>query len=207
MDLLAYRIPTQTVSEKSLLIAERLEERLKTRGITIRTVVLKNWKNEVPVIRELYKAAWDKNWGFVPPTDAEFDHLADSLKMILVPEMVFLAEKDGKGIGFFLGVPNINEIMIKQKRGRILPFGAIRLLMNKRKTKILRIILLGVKDEYRRLGIEAIFYAKIIRYAQNNGIEFGEGSWILENNEMMNKGLENLNGEPYKRYRIYQKEI
>ncbi|MEM6319555.1 MAG: hypothetical protein AAF960_17920 [Bacteroidota bacterium] len=207
MDLLAYRIPTQTVSEKSLLVAERLEERLKKRGITIRTVNLKNWDKEVPVIRELYKAAWDKNWGFVPPTDAEFNHLADSLKLILVPEMVFLAEKNGKGIGFFLGVPNINEIMIKQKRGRILPFGALRLLFGKRKTKILRIILLGVKDEYRRLGIEAIFYAKIIRYAQNNGIEFGEGSWILENNEMMNKGLQNLNGEVYKRYRIYQREI
>ncbi len=207
MDLLAYRIPTQTVSEKSLRITERLEERLKSRGITIRTVSLKNWNKEVPVIRELYKAAWDKNWGFVPPTDEEFNHLADSLKMILVPEMVFLAEKDGKGIGFFLGVPNINEIMIKQKRGRILPFGAIRLLMGKRKTKILRIILLGVKDEYRRLGIEAIFYGKIIRYAQNNGIEFGEGSWILENNEMMNKGLQNLNGEVYKRYRIYEKNL
>jgi len=207
MDLLAYKVPTSTVSEKSLRIAERLEERLKSRGITIRNVVLKNWKKEVPVIHKLYKEAWDKNWGFVPPTDAEFHHLADSLKMILVPEMVFLAEKDGKGIGFFLAVPNINEIMIKQKRGRILPFGALRLLFGKRKTKILRIILLGVTDEYRRLGIEAIFYAKIIRYAQQNGISFGEGSWILENNEMMNKGLQNLNGEPYKRYRIYQKEI
>ena len=207
MDLFAYKIPTQTVSEKSLRITERLEERLKRRGIIIRNVVLKNWSKEVKVIHKMYKKAWDKNWGFVPPTDKEFDHLAESLKMILVPEMVFIAEKNGEGIGFFLAVPNINEIMIKQKRGRILPFGALRLLFGKRKTKILRIILLGVEDEYRRLGIEAIFYSKIIRYAQNNGIKFGEGSWILENNEMMNKGLQNLNGEVYKTYRIYQKEV
>jgi GNAT superfamily N-acetyltransferase len=207
MDLLAYKIPTQTVSEKSLRVAEMLEKRLNKRGITIRNVLLKNWDKEVKIIHQLYKDAWDKNWGFVPPTDKEFQHLADSLKMILVQEMVFLAEKDGKGIGFFLAVPNINEIMIKQKRGRILPFGALRLLFGKRKTKILRIILLGVVEEYRKLGIEAIFYAKIIRYAQQNGIHFGEGSWILENNEMMNKGLQNLNGEAYKRYRIFQKPI
>jgi GNAT superfamily N-acetyltransferase len=184
-----------------------LEKRLNKRGITIRNVLLKNWDKEVKIIHQLYKDAWDKNWGFVPPTDKEFQHLADSLKMILVQEMVFLAEKDGKGIGFFLAVPNINEIMIKQKRGRILPFGALRLLFGKRKTKILRIILLGVVEEYRKLGIEAIFYANIIRYAQQNGIHFGEGSWILENNEMMNKGLQNLNGEAYKRYRIFQKPI
>ena len=207
MDLFAYKVPTQTVSQKSLKVAEKLEERLKKRGIIIRNANLKKWKEEVRAIRELYLNAWDKNWGFVPPTEKEFDHIADGLKMIVVPEMVFIAEKDGNPIGFFLAVPNINEIMIKQKRGRILPFGVFRLLFGKKKTKILRIILLGVMDEYRRAGIEGIFYAKIIRYAQTHNIAFGEGSWILENNLMMNQGMQKLNAEVYKTYRMYEKAV
>ena len=104
-------------------------------------------------------------------------------------------------------MPDINQIMIKQKRGRIIPFGIFRLLFGKKKVTILRIILLGVVPEYRRLGIEAIFYAKIIRYAQTHNIAFGEGSWILEDNEMMNKGMQGLNAEIYKTYRIYEKEL
>ncbi len=207
MDLFAYKVPTQTVSQKSLDVAVKLEERLKKRGIIIRNVNLKNWKIEVRAIRQLYLDAWDKNWGFVPPTKEEFDHIAEGLKMIVVPEMVFIAEKEGKAIGFFLAVPNINEIMIQQKRGRILPFGIFRLLFGKKKTKILRIILLGVVDEYRRAGIEGIFYAKIIRYAQTHGIEFGEGSWVLENNVMMNQGMKKLNATIYKTYRMYEKSI
>jgi len=195
MDLFAYRVPTQTVSQRSLDVSARLEQRLKNRGIIIRNVTMKNFKAEVQAIRDIYKKAWAQNWGFVPPTEEEFDHLADGLKFIVDPEMVFVAEKEGKPIGFFLALPDINQIMIKQKRGRIIPFGIFRLLFGKKKVTILRIILLGVLPDYRRLGIEAIFYAKIIRYAQTHNIAFGEGSWVLEDNEMMNKGMQGLNAK------------
>ncbi len=207
MDLFAYKVPTQTVSQRSLDVSARLEERLKKRGIIIRNVNKRKFKQEARTIREIYRKAWEQNWGFVPPTEEEFDHLAEGLKLIVDEEMVFIAEKDGEAIGFFLALPDINQIMIKQKRGRIIPFGIFRLLFGKKKVTILRIILLGVLPEYRRLGIEAIFYAKIIRYAQTHNIAFGEGSWVLEDNEMMNKGMQGLNAEVYKTYRIYEKSI
>jgi len=207
MDLFAYKVPTQTVSQKSLDISARLEERLKKRGIIVRTVRMKDFKQEVNSIRAIYQGAWEQNWGFVPPTQEEFDSLAVGLKMIVNTDMVFIAEHEKKPVGFFLALPDINQIMIKQKRGRIIPFGIFRLLFGKNKTTILRILLLGVLPEYRKMGIEAIFYAKIIRFAQANNIAFGEGSWILEDNEMMNKGMQSLNGEIYKTYRIYEKKI
>lgn len=207
MDLFAYRVPTQTVSQRSLDISARIEERLKKKGIIIRNVRMKDFKKEVTAIREIYMGAWEDNWGFVPPTKEEFEDLAVGLKMIAEPKMVFVAEHDGKPVGFFLALPDINQIMIKQKRGRIIPFGIFKLLFGRKKVTILRILLLGVLSSHRKMGIEAVFYAKIIRYAQAHNIEFGEGSWILENNEMMNKGMQNLNGEVYKTYRIYEKQI
>jgi hypothetical protein len=57
------------------------------------------------------------------------------------------------------------------------------------------------------MGIEACFYATIIQKAGEKNIKGGEASWVLENNELMNKAMENINGKVYKTYRIYEKAI
>lgn len=204
MDMFSYRIHQDSVSKKSLALAERLEERLEKRGVTIRQVDLKNFKTEARSIREIYNGAWDSNWGFVPATLEEFDHLAEGLKLIVDKKYVYIAEKAGQPIGFVVALPDMNQVLINVKRGRLLPFGIFKILTQRRKINRIRIILLGVLDEYRRLGIEAIFYAKIIKNGIANGMITGDASWILENNAMMRKGLENLNAEVDKTYRMYE---
>ncbi len=207
MDLLAYLITSQSVNQRSLDLSARLEERLQKRGITVRNVNMKKFKAEVREIKEIYEGAWDKNWGFVPPTSAEFDNLADGLKMIVNPDYISIAEHDGKPIGFAVAIPDINEIMRTIKRGRLLPFGIFKLLWRKNKVKRIRILLLGVLEDYRRMGIEGVFYANIIRNGLKNGVTEAEASWILEDNEMMNKGILSVGGEAYKRYRIFEKTL
>lgn len=205
MDLYAYMIWAKNVSEKAIRIANALEERLKRSGITIRNIDLKNLKAEVENIKPIYNAAWQDNWGFVPFTDREINHLADSLKMIADSRWLYVAEENGKVIGFNITLPDINEITRTFKKGRLFPFNVIKLLMKKKKTKFVRIIALGVLEEYRKKGIEAIFFAKNIQTARETGVVGGEASWVLESNEMMVKAAENLNGERYKTYRLYNK--
>ncbi|MBK7789743.1 MAG: hypothetical protein IPJ54_14455 [Saprospiraceae bacterium] len=207
MDLFAFWIPTKGVNEKSLQLTERLKERLANKGITFRNLKMKNFKKEVENVRDIYRSAWEKNWGFVPPTNEEFDFLAEGLKLVLDERYAYIAEEKGKMVAFAVGLPNINEIAIKMKRGRLLPFGIFKLLFGKKKVKSVRVVLLGVKEEYRKIGIEAVFYASFIRTAQENGLLGGEASWILESNQMMVQGAENLNGKKYKTYRIYTKNI
>ncbi len=207
MDLHAYMIYTDKASAKSIRIADALENRLLKSGITIRSANLKNWKQEVEELKKVYNAAWEDNWGFVPFTDAEFAHLANDLKLLADPEWCYVAEDNGKPIGFSITLPNINEVMIKSHKGRLFPFTIFKLLLNKKKTKYVRILALGVKEEYRKKGIEAIFFAKNIKAAQKHGKLGGEASWILNDNEMMKKGAEKLNGELYKTYRLYYKDI
>lgn len=207
MDMFAYMIKTNKVNQKALNLAGRLEERLLTKGVTIRNVKKKDWNAEVDRIREIYKSAWEKNWGFVPPTNEEFDFLAEGLKLVVDERYAYMAEKDGKCIGFAVGLPNINEIMIKSNKGRLLPFTIFNLLMKKSKTDYLRIILLGVLEDFRKQGIEAVFYSKFIDGAKKNGLIGGEASWILESNKEMCLAAENLHGEKYKTYRIYSKKI
>ena len=207
MDMLAYHVNDQTVNTKSVRIANMIGERLQKKGITVRCVNMKSFKKEVAKIRDIYLDAWDKNWGFVPPTIAEFDHLAEGLKMVVDPDFALLAEHDGKAVAFALAIPDINIIAKNIKRGRLLPTGIFKLLFQKKKIKRLRIILLGVLEDYRKMGIEGVFYARIISRGMEKGYNEAEASWILENNEMMRKGVEGVNMVPYKRYRIYEMKL
>lgn len=207
MDLYAYMIYTDKVSEKSIVLSASIEERLKTKGITVRNFNLKDINNEAQRVKKIYNQAWDENWGFVPFTDAEFEYLKNDLKMILDPKFAYMAEKDGEPIGFSLTLPNINEILIKNRRGRLFPFGIFRLLFGKNKTKTVRIMAMGVIEEYRKAGIEAVFFAKSIQEAKARKLIGGEASWVLENNVSMRKSAEHLNGEKYKTYRLYKMSI
>ncbi|MEO7769262.1 MAG: hypothetical protein ABIS01_17650, partial [Ferruginibacter sp.] len=172
-----------------------------------RNINLKDFKNEVQNILKVYNAAWEDNTGFVPMTEDEFKYLAKDLKMLLDKDFALIAEHEGQVIGFALAIPDINQVLIKIKRGRLLPTGIFKLLLGKKNINYVRVLALGVNKEYRKAGIEAFFYAEIIQKAIDKKITGGEASWILENNEMMNKGLINLNARVYKRYRILEKLI
>lgn len=207
MDLYAYYIPTEGVNEKSLRLATMLQERLLRKGITIRTSTKKSKKSDIVKIKDVYLKAWEKNWGFVPPTDAEYNHLAEGLNLLLDLRYVYLAEEKGQLIGFGVAIPDINEITKNFKKGKLLPFNIVKLLLNKSKVSLIRIILLGVLPEYRKLGIEAVFFANYIKAAKENNLRAGEASWILESNTMMVQAAEKLNGQKYKTYRIYSKTL
>ena len=204
MDLFAYMIESFGAAEKSIRLSKLLEDRMAKRGITIRSINKKDFKKEVESIKLLYNAAWEKNWGFVPFTDAEFKHLAAGLKMLADPRWCYIAEKDSVPIGFSISVPNLNEVLIDIPRGRLLPTGIFKLLWRKNKYKNVRILALGVLEEYRNKGIEAIFFAKNILQAQEQNLIGGEASWVLENNTAMCQAAEKLNGKKYKTYRLFR---
>lgn len=206
-DLLAYNLPTNAVDKRTVQLKDTLLRRLGNSGIIIRNVNMKDFKTDVEKILEVYNTAWAENTGFVPMTEKEFKYLAKDLKLILDKDFCLLAEHHGKVIGFALAIPDINQVLIKIRRGRLLPTGIFKLLLGKGKINFVRVLALGVVEGYRKMGIEACFYAEIIERAAAKRITGGEASWILENNELMNNGLKKLNATVYKRYRILQKSI
>lgn len=206
-DLLSYFIYEKDVPEKLINVTPRVYERLQSKGITIRKANIKDFTNEVDLVFKVYNEAWEKNWGFVPMTENEFKHSSKDMKMILDTDFLLIAEKDGKPIGFSLTIPDFNMVFKHIKRGRLLPFGIFKLLYFKRKVNRLRVITLGVVKEYRKLGIDAYFYLKAFEECRKKKMIGGEASWILEDNEMMNKALENINGKVYRKHRLYKKSI
>jgi len=203
MDLLAYLVDQKTVNRRSIDLSTKIKARLEKKGFVFRKPVMKNFAAEVAKIRDVYIDTWENNWGFVPPTAKEFEFLAKEMKMIVDPDLIPIVEHEGKVIAFSLAIPDYNIIFKNVKRGRLLPTGIFKLLFGKKKINLCRIILLGVHPDYRGMGIDAILYANAI----TGKYRYGEGSWILENNTEMNAGLIKLNGAPYRRYRVYKKDI
>ena len=177
-------------------------------GITLRSLDLKNFQHEVERIKELYNAAWEKNWGFVPMTEHEIDHLADQFKPVVIPEMVPMAEKDGKLIGFGIALPDLNVVFRRHRSGRLFPM-VLDLLWSLKRKRIrrARILLLGVLPEYRGKGVDAMLYHWIWTKSGERKIYWGEAGWILEDNAAMNAGLEKMTFRVYKTYRLYDRPI
>lgn len=204
MDLWAYSMDKNTqIPERVVKVVERIKARSHA---TFRTINKKILGKEVEKVKYVYNDAWEKNWGFVPLTDHEIDHIANDLKPIVDPDIVFFAEIDGKPVGFSLAVPDINQAL-KKINGRLFLFGILKLLYYTRKINRLRVIIMGVVEEYRNKGIDSVFYLDTYRKGIEKGYNWGEFSWILENNDPMNIALTNIGAKVYKTYRIYEKKV
>jgi len=207
VDLSAFRFGEDGYDDRSVRLLGQLQERLKRNRIYLRKINMKNFKEEAVSIREVYNKAWDKNTGFVPMTDHEFDHIGKEMKMILDSDFCQLAEQDGKIVGFALAIPDFNQVLKKVKRGRLLPTGLFKILLNRKKVSGIRIILLGVIDGYRKMGIEACLYGTIIKEYRRKKLKYAEASWTLEHNHLINNAIVAIKGEPYKKYRVYEKSF
>ena len=203
-DLYAYEVSSKTVfTDKLKRVAKIVRDR---EGLVVRTLDMKNFKNEVKTIRELYARGWERNWGEVPMTEEEFNYAAGDLKAIVDPDIVIIAEIKGKPVGFGMTLPDINQVLIKNRKGRLIP-GALRLLLNRKKINEVRIVILGVIPEYLNSGIGGLlFYETGVRCVEK-GYPVGEASWVLEDNVMMNRGAQLMNGVLTKRYRLFQKPL
>ncbi len=204
-DLYAWKIENDKImkSEKLLRVSEIARKRS---GIKIREVDMKNFKKELEIVKYIYNKAWAPNWGFIPMTDEEIEALASDLKPLIEPSIVLFGEIDNKPVGFALVMLDYNQIF-KEMNGHLFPFNFIKLYTKRKQIKWARIITLGIIPEYQKRGLDAVFYYEIAKRAEKIGILLGEASWILEDNEMMNRGAKVMNGTLYKKYRVYQKDI
>jgi len=204
-DLYAYKLENQKVLSSEKL--KRVQEIAKQRsGIKIRPLDMKHFNKELENFKDVYNKTWEPNWGFVPMTDEEIDAMAKDLKTIIEPSLVLFGEIDNKIVGFALVMLDYNQVF-KEMNGRLLPFGIFKLMTQKKKIKWARILTLGIIPEHQKKGLDTIFYWEIVHRAANIGIRLGEASWVLEDNEMMKRGAQVMNGELYKTYRIYDKDI
>jgi GNAT superfamily N-acetyltransferase len=205
MDLIAWILTHQDLDRERI---DRVAELIRKRSeVSVRFIDLSKLDRELDIIKDVYNDAWEKNWGFVPMTEAEVRFQADDLKSILLPEFGYIAEKQGRPVGFAFALPDIN-IILKKCKGSLLPFGWWHFLkFNLRKIPTLRLMALGVRKEFHKSGIGTLFYQKVIEEGLKRNYTAAECSWILETNDLMNRPIQQMGGKRYKTYRLYEKKI
>ncbi len=185
----------------------RIVERIKKRdNITLRQLDMKNFRRDLEIVKAIYNSAWEHNWDFASMTDAELEYTAAKLKPIVMPEMVQFIEIDGRAVAVAIVMPDINRVL-KKMGGHLFPFGLLKFLYYRKKITEVRLMILGVLPEYRGRGFDAVLYHAMLMTAKKVGITGGELSWTLEDNDAINKGIEAMGGEIYKKYRVYKKDL
>jgi GNAT superfamily N-acetyltransferase len=208
-DLHAYFSPVHGASLKRLQrLADRTRERNPT--LTTRGADLSNFEGEVQLVQEIYNAAWEKNWGFVPMSDAEIGWLAKELKPLVQPDLLRFALDDGQPVGFLLVMPDWNPVLADLDGSPWRhPLKTLHHVLKSKPETMegIRLFTLGVKAEHRKRGIEGILIGEGLQKSLEIGYKWCEYSWILEDNEVTKRTVRLMDGELYKIYRIYEKQI
>lgn len=206
MDLLAYWAEKDVHNFDRLA---RVADLVRSReNVTLRPLNMKRFREDLRIVMDIYRECWCENWGFVPITSREFDGLAHEMKMMLVPSMAPVVEFDGVPVAFGVALPDAN-MGIARGGGRLLPtILALKVPPFKVRIDRVRVMLMGVKKEFRGRGLEALIVDSMVRESHRLGMARGELSWVLENNIPMRAILEKeIKADVYKRYRIFQKEF
>jgi GNAT superfamily N-acetyltransferase len=161
---------------------------------------------EVALVKRLFNTGWQRNWGAVPLTDREVEHLAGQLKPLVVPDLVAFAELGGEPIGFAVAIPDFNVALRANPSGRLFP-GILKVLWASRRLTRLRVLLLGVLPVWHGRGVDALLYRHVWESGRARGFDWAEAGWILEDNHAMINGLRRMGFEAYKTYRVYERPI
>ena len=175
--------------------------------VQFRELETRHFAREIAALWDVYNAAWERNWGFVPMTRAEFEHLGKDLKSLVDTRFAIMAEVDGAPVGFALAIPDYHEIFKRIPDGRLFPTGAIKLLTGRRALRTVRVLALGIRNEHRMRGVFALLVHDLVRRLQAAGMTDAESSWVLADNVRMNRPMESMGSTAYRRWRIYERAL
>jgi hypothetical protein len=205
MDLYAFLL-----EESSFLLdrLDRITQRLRKREpqLDVRPIHLRRLNEELKIIKNIYNQAWSRNWGFVPLTDEEINLLAKELKSLVVSDLVLFAYWGEEPVGFSVSLPDYN-VVLKHLNGKIGLLGLLKFLYYSKKINKIRVMLLGVKHDFQKKGVEGLLYVETFKNGIKRGYHRAECSWILEENVLMQRGIEAMGGKRYKTYRIYEVDL
>jgi GNAT superfamily N-acetyltransferase len=202
-DLIAWLLEDWAIPDRLERIMPRIEAK---GGFTLRTINMKDYDNEVARFAELYNHFERVNSIYTPMTPPEVVQLAKDLKMAIDPDITLFVEVAGKLVGAAFSLPDMN-VGLKAAYGRLFPFGLIRILAARKRIHLIRVLSMGVHEDYRNKGIDLAMYYHLYKRGVPKGYFGAEMSWVEEENVSMTNTAIKLGGKPYRKYRVYERAL
>ena len=201
MNLPMHRLPQPA---RLARIVDRIASRSK---LKMRTMDISRLPEELKIVREVYNATLERNWGFVPISMEDLLAAADDIRAIADPKLLLIAEMDGEDAGVALTLPNFNEILAKVKKTpHWLRLPHIFLLMKTHKINSCRQTVLGVVPGCRDRGLHAwLIHEQFVRAQER--YDNATLGWMEETNTEILKNCEIVGGEFERSWRIFEKPL
>jgi GNAT superfamily N-acetyltransferase len=207
VDYFVYKIP---VPKEMPELYAKVFERAQRRGNFViheftRRKDLKPWI--VPIFTLMNETYVNSNiYGYAPLSEKEMQDLAKRYLPVVDPRFVKVVTKDGQPAAFIIAMPDMTE-GVQKARGRLIPFGFLKVLKAARKTKQLDLLLGAIKESHRGVGLDALMGYKMFKSAQAAGMEFMDTHHELESNEKVRAEMIRQGGVLYKKFRVWTKNL
>jgi hypothetical protein len=186
---------------------DRLVRRIsRNKNVTIRQADKKNFDSEMALIREIYNAAWSRNWGFVPMTDEEMVEIGKEMIRIADTDIILFVYYEGEPVGVIVALPDIGPLL-KRLNGKIGLLGILKFLLYKHEIRGARALAMGFKKSHQGLGLPLLAFNHLIKVWENKVFDYVEIGWNLEDNYDIIKIELEFGARIYKRYRIFRKDL
>ena len=207
IDLVVYKVPVpETTPEIYLQIAERT---LRNNGglklIEFRT--RRELRLYIRPILSLVNETFTSIYGFTPFTPGEMDDFANRYILVLDPRFIkVIINNKSETVAFVIGMPDISK-GIRKSRGYLYPIGFIPVLLSGRKSKQLNLLLGAIRPDYQNKGLNTILGSSMLESARKAGKTHLDSHLEMETNTKVRAEMEYMQGEVYKRFRIFQRSL
>ncbi len=210
MDMYSYLLDITKEFDAKMMRFVAMGQRNK--NIEIRDLDMKHYDRDMDIIFDIYNNAWVDNWGYLPLLDEEWHHIKKEMKPVMVGHRARICYYKGEPVSFMVALPDVNDA-IKDFGGKLFPFNIFKLLwrLKVKYPERGRVPLMGVKQHMQGTLVGACMIFMLIETIRKefcaHGGKVGELSWILEDNEVMNKILIDIGCVVYKTYRVFDKKL
>ncbi len=203
-DNIAYAVDL-TQDNREFRLLHKLASKAAERGTAvIREARLDEWDREVDRVHYLLNKALAHLSDFVGWDRQALDDTLEPFRKYADPYLVLFADVGDQTVGFFPGIPNLNEILYNVN-GLRYPWDALQMLYYSRiQPKCLAIKSVLVLPEFWGSGVSLMLFSEMLKRAQEKGYTWVDLSLTSEDNPKTPMLAERVGGKLYKRYRVYQ---
>ncbi|MBN1665660.1 MAG: hypothetical protein JW862_01170, partial [Anaerolineales bacterium] len=206
VDFVSCYLPIQDfqVPERVHRIADRVRKRGNLDILTLQNRrELRRWAVKVG---RAYNQTFVNNWEYYPLTEREIKFILDAIQLVSDPRLLKLVVHEQDVVGFLFAFPDLSAAL-QRMNGRLLPFGAIDLLLEMRRTKWVSLNGMGMLPEYHGVGGNALLYSEMYKSIGGTRFEHADLTQVAETAVQMRADLINLGGKPYKNHRVFIREL